>query len=64
MSKEKLLKIWKVTRTILIPLAIALAGVLFLGEGDDRPHLAHSSSTPYSAWMLMQPGPYWVLHLC
>lgn len=44
MSKEKLLKIWKVTRTIIIPLAIALAGVLFWTKAMSDP-----------TWLILHP---------
>lgn len=44
MSKEKLLKIWKVTRTILIPLAIALAGILFWAKAMTDP-----------TWLILYP---------
>lgn len=37
MSKGKLLKIWKVTKTIIIPLTIALADVLFWAKAMTDP---------------------------
>jgi hypothetical protein len=44
MSKEKLLKIWKVTKTIIIPLTIALADVLFWAKAMTDP-----------TWLILYP---------
>lgn len=44
MSKEKLLKIWKVTKTIIIPLTIAFADVLFWAKAMTDP-----------TWLILYP---------